>query len=135
MATNKDLVHSVKMVPAWGGATIATDTDTTSTVVVDTLGYDSIAIGVLSGTITDGTFKLKILETDNADGSTGAAEVGSYQVQDSFVAASDNTVKKVGAPLTKRYCTLRLTSTGTTSGGVFQGAVAVLGNALSAPVA
>jgi hypothetical protein len=132
---SKDLANNIKLAPAWGGATISTNTDTTSTVVVDSLGYNSIVIGVLTGTITDGTYVLKILETDNADGTTGAAEVAAYHVQDSVVAASDNTVKKVGAALTKRYCTLRLTSTGTTSGGVFAGAIAALGNALNRPVA
>jgi hypothetical protein len=133
--SSRDLVHIVKATPAWAGATIATDTDTTSTIVIDTQGYESVMIAVHSGTITDGTFKLKILETDNADGTTGAAEVGSYQVQDSFVAASDDTVKKVGALTTKRYCTLRITSTGTTSGGVFKSGIALLGHARSTPIA
>lgn len=131
----KDLVHNLKATAGWAGATISTDTDTTSTIVIDSQGYEAVMFVVYSGAITDGAYSLKILETDNADGTTGAAEVGSYQAQGSFAAADDSVVKKVGAALTKRYCTLRLTSTGTTSGGVFKGAVALLGGALSKPVA
>lgn len=122
-----NLVKNLKALAAWAGATIATDTDTTSTIVIDTLGCDSeVMFAVYSGTITDGAYQLKIMETDNADGTTGAAEVGSYLHQDSFALAEDNLVQKVGARLTKRYCTLRLTSTATTSGGVFKGAIAFL---------
>ncbi len=131
----QDLANNLKAIAAYAGATISTDTDTTSTIVIDAQGFESIMFAVYSGTITDGTYLLKILETDNADGTTGAAEVGAYQVQNSFVAASDSVVKKVGAKLTKRYCTLRFTSTGTTSGGVFKGAIALLGSARNAPVA
>lgn len=134
MAT-RDLVHNVKCAAGWPGATISTATDTTSTVVIDTLGYESVMFAVYSGAITDGTYALKILETDNADGTTGAAEVASYQQQDSFGASDDNVVKKVGAALTKRYCTLSITSAGTTSGGVFKGAVAILGHPRVLPVA
>jgi hypothetical protein len=74
------------------------------------------------------------MQTDNADGTTDAAEVGSYLHQDAFAASEDSVVQKVGARLSKRYCTLRLTSTGTTSGGVFKGAIAVL-SPKAAPVA
>lgn len=131
----RDIVNNVKVTPAWAGATIASNTDTTSTVVIDSQGFDSIAFAVHSGAYTDGTYVLKIMETDNADGTTGAAEVGSYIVQNSFGAASSNLVKKVGAKLTKRYCTLRITSTGTTTGCVFKSGIAILGNPRNAPVA
>jgi hypothetical protein len=92
-----------------------------------------VAFAVYSGTRTDGSYLLKILETDNPDGTTGAAEVGSYQAQGTV--AASNSVKKVGAALTKRYCTLSIASTGTTSGCVFKGAIALLGGARNAPVA
>jgi hypothetical protein len=131
----KDIVHNIKATAAWAGATIGSSTTTDSTIVIDSQGFESIAFLVYSGTITDGVFTLKIMETDNSDGTTGAAEVGSYQVQNGFVLTDDSVVKKVGAPLTKRYCTLRIVSTGVTTGGVFKGAIAVLGGAHNAPVA
>jgi len=132
---NQDLVNNLKLAAGWAGATIATNTDTDSTVVIDTQGFEAVAFALYSGAITDGSFLLKIRETDNADGTTGAAEVGAYQVQNTMVAADDNVVKKVGAKVNKRYCTLRITSTGVTTGGVFKGAVAVLGKPRVAPVA
>ena len=130
-----DIVHNLKMTAGWAGATINSDTNTTSTIVIDSQGFESVAFAVYSGTVTDGTYTLKIMETDNSDGTTDAAEVGSYQSQGSFAAADDSVVKKVGAKLTKRYCTLRITSASTSSGAVFKGAVALLGSARNAPVA
>lgn len=122
-----DLVHNIKATAGWAGATIATDTDTTSTIVIDTQGYSkSVMFAVYSGAITDGAYVLKIMETDNSDGTTGAAEVGAYLFQDSFALSEDSVVQKVGAQLSKRYCTLRITSSATTSGGVFKGAIALL---------
>src|SRR5512133_211239 len=118
MSQFQDIVHNVKAIPAWAGATIATATDTTSTIVIDTAGYESVMFACYAGTRTDGSYVLKIMETDNSDGTTGAAEVAAYQSQGTF-SASD-TVKKVGAKLTKRYCTMRITSTGTTTGCVFK---------------
>lgn len=129
----QDLVNNVKASPAWAGATIGSNTDTTSTIVIDSLGFESVMFAVYAGTRTDGSYLLKIMETDNADGTTGAAEVGSYQKQGTM-AASDS-VGKVGAKLTKRYCTLRITSTGVTTGCVFKGAVAIQGGARNNPVA
>lgn len=130
-----DLANNLKTVPAWAGATIAANTDTTSTIVIDTQGFEGVMFAIYSGAYTDGAYVPKIMECDNSDGTTGAAEVGSYIVQNSFGAASSNLVKKVSAKLTKRYCTLRLTSTGTTTGCVFKGAIAILGGARNAPVA
>lgn len=128
-----DLVNNIKATPGWAGATISSSTTTTSTTVIDTQGFESVAFAVHVGTVTDGSYLLKILETDNADGTTGAAEVGAYQSQGTITAS--NTVKKVGAKTSKRYCTLSIVSTTVTSGAVFKGAVALLGGAKNAPVA
>jgi hypothetical protein len=135
---SQDLANNVKMTAGWGGATINTNTTTTSTLVIDMQGFESLAFAVYPGAITDGSYALKILETDNADGTTGAAEVPAYQVQNSVTKSPtdhSNTVRKVGAKPTKRYCTLSIVSTGTTTGAVFKGAVALQGGAKNAPVA
>lgn len=128
-----DLVNNIKAAPGWAGATINSNTTTTSTTVIDTQGFESVAFAVHVGTVTDGSYLLKILETDNSDGTTGAAEVGAYQAQGTVSAS--NTVKKVGAKPSKRYCTLSIVSTSVSSGAVFKGAVALLGGAKNAPVA
>lgn len=130
-----DIANNLKCTPGYAGGTINTNTDTSGAIAIDSQGFEAVMFAVHTGTVTDGTYVLKITETDNSDGTTGAAEVGSYQVQNSIVAADDNAVKKVGAKLTKRYCMLRITSTGTTTGAVFKSAIAILGGAKNAPVA
>lgn len=131
--SSNDLVHNIKATAGWPGATIGSNTTTTSTVVIDTQGFESSMFAVYPGTWTDGAFLLKILETDNSDGTTGAAEVGAYEQQDTVGAS--NVVKKVGAKTNKRYQTLSIVSSGVTTGCVFKGAVALLDGAKNAPVA
>ncbi len=137
----QDLVNNIKATAGYAGATIATATDTDSAVIIDTQGFESVAFAVYVGAITDGQYVLKIMETDNSDGTTGAAEVASYQnvaADRTFTKTptdDSNRVRKVGADCTKRYCKLRITSTGTTTGAVFKGAVALLGGARNNPVA
>ncbi len=134
----QDLANNVKATAGYAGATIATNADTDSAVIIDSQGFESLMYAVYVGAITDGTYKLKILESDSATFADSGAEVGSYHVQNSFTKTptdNSNSVLKVGAKLSKRYAKLRITSTGTTSGAVFKGAVALLGGAHSAPVA
>lgn len=133
MESGSDLVHNIKATPGYAGATIGSNTTTTSPIVIDTQGFESSMFAVYAGAWTDGAFALKILETDNSDGTTGAAEVASYQQQDSVGAS--NVVKKVGTKPNKRYQTLSIVSTGVTTGCVFKGAIALLGGPLNAPVA
>lgn len=133
-----DIVHNLATRPGYAGATISTVTDTDSALIIDSQGFESVGFACYVGAVTDGTYVLKIMESDNSDGTTGATEVGSYQQQDTFTKTptdSSLSVGKVGAKLSKRYFKLRITSTGTTSGAVFKGAVALLGGARNAQVA
>ena len=125
-------MNSQSVIPGYAGGTISTDTDTTGGITVDTQGYDTVAFALYAGTRTDGSYLLKIMETDNADGTTGATEVAAYNVQQTLIAS--NTVKKVEAKPSKRFARLRVTSTAVTSGCVMKGAVAVLSKARNNPV-
>lgn len=124
---------NVKAVAAYAGATISTNTTTTSTVVVDALGFREVVMSVYTGTCTDGTYVTSVLETDNADGTTGAAAATTV-VAYTIVAADDNVVRSMSAKLTKRYCTLTFLSAGVTTGLVIKSATAILGNGTYAPV-
>lgn len=128
-------VNNQSVVPGYAGGTINTDTDTGGGITIDTQGYEKVAFALYAGTRTDGSYALKITETDNSDGTTDAAEVptDAYIVKQTLTAS--NTVKKVEAKTGKRYVRLRITSTGTTSGCVFKGAVAILSDPKNAPVA
>ncbi len=130
---SKDLANNTKAIVGYAGGTISSSTTTTSAVVIDMQGFESLMFTLHAGTLTDGTYLLKILETDNADGTTGAAEVPAYEVQDTLIAS--NTVKKVGCGPGKRYRTLSIDSATVTSGCVFKSAVALLSGAKNAPVA
>lgn len=119
-------------IPGYAGGTIATNTDTSGGITIDTQGYGKVGFTVHAGALTDGTYLLEITETDNADGTTGAADVPAYTVQQTVSAS--NTVKKVEAVPTKRYVRLNIASAGTTTGCVFKSAVAILSEPINAPV-
>lgn len=128
-------IQNQSLIPAYAGTTISTNTDTNGGITIDTQGYDKVGFAVYAGTRTDGAYQLKIFETDNSDGTTGAAEVptNAYTVQNTMNAS--NTVGKVEAKTNKRYCRLVITSTGVTTGCVFKGGIAALSEARNNPVA
>lgn len=130
----RDLHHDCDVVPAYAGGTIATDTDTDG-IAVDLQGYDACEFALYSGTITDGTYALTILECDTSGGTYTAVDSSQILGAASFVAASDSVVKRIGYVGYKQFVKLRITSTGTTSGGVFKGAVAIKASPRHAPVA
>lgn len=132
----KDLHSNVKQVVAKTAAAITTDTTTVGS-IIDTAGYESLEYIVLSGTITDGAYALKLEQGDDS-GLSDAADVPADEVLGvltGFVAADDNAVKRVGSIGKKRYQRLSIVSTDTTSGANFFAAVGVLGHPQTGPVA
>lgn len=125
-------LKNMKATPGYAGGTINTDTDTSGGITIDTQGFEKVGFTVHAGTVTAGQLLLKITETDNADGTTGAAEVESYIQQDTLTAS--NTVKKVEAKTNKRYVRLRMTSSASAN-LVVKGAQALLSDPRNAPVA
>lgn len=124
-------VNNQSLIPGYAGGTINTDTDTSGGITIDTQGFEEVAFSLHAGTVSAGQIVPKILETDNADGTTGATEVPGYNVQQTLSAS--NTVKKVAAKPTKRYCRLRMTSSGSAN-IVVKSAQAVLSKARNNPV-
>jgi hypothetical protein len=125
-----DSMQNHKVTPAYAGGTINTDTDTSGGITIDTQGFEKAGYLLHVGTVTAGTITLKITETDNADGTTGAAEVASYTVQETVTAS--NTAKKVEAKTNKRYQRLRMTSA-SSANIVVKSGVAVLSDARNNP--
>lgn len=125
-------LQNQSVIPGYAGGTIGSNTDTSGGITIDTQGYEKVGFAVYAGTRTDGSFLLEITETDNADGTTGAADVPAYTVQGTMTAS--NSVGKVECKPTKRYVRLNIASTGVTTGCVFKGAVAVLSGPINAPV-
>jgi len=113
---------------------ITTNT-TTVGAIIDTAGFESLEYLITSGTITDGVYALLLEEGDDS-GLSDAADVPAANILGSltgFVAADDDTVKRVGSIGKKRYQRLSIVSTGTTTGGTNFTGLAVKGNPHSAP--
>ncbi len=130
----KDLHHGMGVTSALAIAAITTDT-TTAGITIDTMGYEGLEFVLQSGTVTDGAYAVSIQEGDESDMSDAATVTAELILGDAdFALADDDTAKRIGSAGKKRYQRLSITSTATSSGGTF-GAVAILGNAHSAPVA
>ncbi len=132
---NRDLASLVKATTARNAAAITSNT-TTAGVEIDTQGYDSVTFLMQSATITDGIYT-PLIEEGDTSGSLSAvadADLTVTEASVAFVAADDNTVKKIGYLGNKRYVKLSYVSTGVTSGGTLS-AIALLGGASQAPVA
>jgi hypothetical protein len=125
-----DSLQNQKITPGYAGGTINTDTDTGGGITIDTQGFEKVGFALHAGTVTAGTLLLKITETSNSDGTTGAAEVGAYTVQETLSAS--NTIKKVEAKTNLRYVRLRITSA-SSANIVVKGAAAILSNARNNP--
>lgn len=138
----RDLFNNVKLASALNPAAVTSNTTVNGT-VIDTVGYDSLAFAIASGTLTDGTWTFKLQHGDAANLSD-AVDCAADEVHSAsgtatvaFAATDDNVTKKIGyrqGKAIKRYVRLVLTTTGVTTGGTI-GAVAVQAGAAKRPVA
>lgn len=129
----RDLTNNIKLVNALPPQVITT---TTSTSIIDLLGFSSVAFSISSGAITDGTYAVSAVYGDASDLSDGEY-VGPTDLlvsMPTFLSSDDNKVKKVGFIGNHRYIRLTITPSGASTGGLFC-ITAVLGHPASAPVA
>ena len=132
----RDLHSNVDDRMALNPTLIASNTTTVGN-IIDSLGFESLAFIVAMGTITDGAYALLLEEGDDS-GLSDAAVVSADETLGEltgFVAADDQSTKRVGSIGKKRYQRLSIVSTGVTSGVADVSAVAVLGHPKTAPVA
>lgn len=130
-----DLYNEVAVSSGLNIGSISSNT-TTNGNWIDTKGSYAVVYTLLSGTITDGTYTPNLQESDLADHSDAANVdtnfiIGTY-ANATFVAADDNTAKKLGYAGKKRYVRLQEVSTGVSSGGTLS-STAVLGIPRHAP--
>lgn len=136
----RDLHNNIKLSPALNPGAITSNTSTNG-LVIDTKGFDSLEFAVQSGTLTDGTYTVKLQHGDVANLSDAvdcAADevIAGGAATIAFAATDDNVVKKIGyrGKAIKRYVRVVVTTTGVTSGGTVA-AVAVQGHPAAQPVA
>jgi len=124
---SRDLVNNISVAQTLAPAARTASANGTG---VDLQGYESAAVVIAAGTITDGTHTIEIQESD--DNSTFTA-VADADLQGSEPTVASNTVYEVGYLGSKRYIRAITTVSGATSGGVY-GAVVVRGHARSKPI-
>jgi len=125
----RDLVHNIAAVPAIAPAVQSAAADGAA---IDLKGFGRVAFVISTGAIVgSGDFGLKVQESDDgAAFSDAAASAVLGSVPATLAAASAYRLGYVGF---KRYCRVSLTKAGGTS--IALGAVAVLADPASAPVA
>lgn len=135
----KDLHSKVGVSVALNSALTTATTDTAGS-AIDLQGYNSLLFVAQTGAVTTTTASvaLRVQESDTSTASdfSDAAAADLIGSNPSFAAGATsiaNTVKKVGYKGTKRY--VRIVRTGAASATGVVGAVAVLGDPASAPVA
>jgi hypothetical protein len=97
--------------------------------------FRTVLFVISTGTITDGSHAVTL--QDSADGSTGWTAVDSGSIQGTLptiTATDDDVILQFGHSVARQYLRLVVTTSGATTGGVF-GAVAVMSDASSEPVA
>lgn len=131
----KDLHSKVSILLGLSVQDITTDT-TTSGEIIDTALFESACWGVMSGTITDGTYTCAIWESDD-DGMSGATVVPAAETLGAatYAAADDDEMRRIGSVGKKRYQQLRIISASTTTGGTNFVSMVTLSDPRHGPVA
>ena len=131
----KDLHSKVSALLGLSVQDITTDT-TTSGEIIDTALFESACWGIMSGTITDGTYDFAVWESDDS-GMSGATVVPAAETLGaaSYVAADDDEMRRIGSVGKKRYQQLRCVSASTSSGGTNFVAMCFLSDPRHGPVA
>jgi hypothetical protein len=131
-----DLKSSVEPVVGLNFGAIATNTTTVGN-IVDSKGFASLVLTLVTGTVTDGDYTL-VVEHGDDSALSDAATVSTTDLiggLPSFTAdTDDNLAKAVGYVGKKRYVRASIVSANTTS-GAFIGVVAIKGHAISKPTA
>jgi hypothetical protein len=135
----RDLASNLHFKPAI--APIAARTDNTAIVsaILDTLGFGSAVLALVTGTNTDAdaTFTT-LLEESNDSGMSGAVAVADIdmigtEVLASFDFADDVECRKLGYVGAKRYIRATVTPAANAAGNIFLAGIWVLGHPASAP--
>ncbi len=118
---------------------ITSDTTTVGN-IIDTQqsgGFNSLEFYIQSGVITDGSYALLLEHGDESNLSDAVpvpdSDLTNLESTAGFVAADDQTVKRIGYIGDKRFVRASIVSTGTTSGGFFT-IMALLAHTRNAPV-
>lgn len=116
----RDIINSVHLVPAFAPKAAVSDNTAQVSTVIDTAGYDSVALALVTGVLTDAdaTFAVLIEESDAADLS-GSNVVDPNDLNGTVALASfdfsgDGVCRKIGYVGNRRYVRATVTPSNNT---------------------
>lgn len=137
--SQRDLCNVIHPVPLITPVAARTDNTPIVSAIIDTKGYNSCTLVLITGANTDAnaTFAVLVEEGDNlglSDNTPVADEnlVGTEALA-GFTFADDNKCRKIGYVGNKRYVRMTVTPSGNDSGNIFLSGVAILGHPRTAP--
>lgn len=136
----RDIANNVNIRPAFVPVAAVTDNTVQTSTILDTYGYGSAMLGLITGTLTDAdaTFAVALTES-NDSGMAGANAVAAADMIGTLALASfdfsaDNVCKKLGYIGGKRYLQATITPAANT-GNLFVAGIWILGKPVHAPTA
>lgn len=135
----RDICNIIHPVPAVAPVAARTDNTAVVSAIVDTKGYNSCALLIITGTNTDANATFAVLIEDGNDSSlTDNAAVDDVDLNGTealagFTYADDVECRKIGYVGPKRYVRATITPSGNDSGNIFLAAIWLLGDPASAP--
>lgn len=136
---SRDLHNNIHPVPLIAPVAARTDNTAIVSAIIDTLGYESCELVLITGTNTDAnaTFAVLVEDGDNSALSDNAAVADDFligtEAEAGFTYADDVECRKIGYKGMKRYVRMTVTPSGNDSGNIFIAGVAILGHPKSAP--
>ncbi len=131
---SRDLHNNLHFVPLIAPAAARTDDTAIVSAIIDTFGYESLELALITGTNTDADATFAVLVEDgNVANLSDAAAVADAQLIGTELAAGftfgdDVECRKIGYVGIKRYVRMTVTPSGNGAGNIFLSGVAVLGN-------
>ena len=138
---SKDLHNTINPVPLIVPIAARTDNTAIVSAIIDTLGYESCELVLVTGTNTDTdvTFTVLVEDGDAANLSDNAAVADTQligtEAEAGFAFGDDDECRKIGYMGSKRYVRMTVTPVGNNSGNIFLSGVAILGNGRHQPSA
>jgi hypothetical protein len=135
---SRDLHNNLHFVPLITPAAARTDDTAIVSAVIDTFGYESVELALVTGTNTDADATFAVLVEDSDASGSGFAAVADAQLiglesAAGFTFADDGECRKIGYVGIKRYVRMTVTPSGNGAGNIFLAGMAVLGNPRRAP--
>lgn len=135
----QDITNNLHLQPAFAPKAAVTDGTAQVSSTCDRLGYDSVMLALITGTLTDADATWSVLIEDSDDDSTYAAvvdaELNGTETLAGFAFGDDGECRKIGYCGSKRYVRATVDDVTANTGNLFLAGVWVLGHPADAPTA